>query len=493
LTAGDFCKYGGALVLCLVAVYYFLVPGVLVVGDLSDPAFRGEGIPRVAWRLHRNLSEPYARWARRRVASGKAAHLDLYDVPSTEWPMFGSVYYLWATEALQKAWEADPSLSREAPAVYARETISAAVDLVLDPVHHTWVKEHWGEDYMHTQNLFFRSLIIATLVCHENLVGDGKYLDRLREQADALADDLDGSAYGVLEDYPGECYPLDILIAIALIKRADTMLGIDRQAFYARATRAFEGGTLDERGLMPYSLDYHTGKPHDVSRGIVNSYVLIFAPELWPDKAAAWYDLYEKYFWQEKWWAAGFREFPNDLSGHDWGFDIDAGPIVAGFSPAANAFGLAAAKANGRLDHAWTIATQVVPACWPLPGGGLLGPCILSDPEHAPYLGQACMLFFLTQQPQVENVVRTGGKMTFLTMVGLAFFFAIGGFLPVSAVRALRKWRRERLTVDIPAERVQVGLWIALVAAGAVCLCAGHAAYGMVPIMLSLFLPRLRL
>ena len=42
------------------------------------------------------------RWAQARIASGRAAHLPLDDVPSTEWPRFGSVFYLAATANLQQ-------------------------------------------------------------------------------------------------------------------------------------------------------------------------------------------------------------------------------------------------------------------------------------------------------------------------------------------------------------------------------------------------------
>ena len=37
----------------------------------------------------------------------------------------------------------------------------------------------------------------------------------------------------------------------------------------------------------------------------------------------------------------------------EWTFDVDAGPVLAGFSPAANAYGVAAARAQGRFDHAY--------------------------------------------------------------------------------------------------------------------------------------------
>jgi hypothetical protein len=99
------CRYGNGIIMTVIAVYFFLVPGMLVMRDIADPNMRTEGIPAIAWRIHRRLAPRIEKWARQRVASGKAAGLYLYDVPSTEWPMFGSVYYLWATESLQEAWE----------------------------------------------------------------------------------------------------------------------------------------------------------------------------------------------------------------------------------------------------------------------------------------------------------------------------------------------------------------------------------------------------
>ena len=161
-----------ALIMVVLAVYCFIGPGLIVLSDLADPALRSRAIPRAAWRSHRYLAPRYARWARARVASGAAGTLDLYDVPSTEWPIFGSVYYLWATDNLQRAWERGEGRSTLAPAVYAADAIEACVDLIMDPVHHAWVRTHWGPDYMHNQNAFFRSLIIAGLTSYEHLTGN---------------------------------------------------------------------------------------------------------------------------------------------------------------------------------------------------------------------------------------------------------------------------------------------------------------------------------
>jgi hypothetical protein len=391
----------------------------------------------------------------------------------------------------------DHGLSPEEPRVYARGAVEAAVNLVIDPVHHTWVKTHWGADYMHTNNVFFRTLIIAALTSHEKLVGDGRCVAQLRDQVDSLAAALDASPHGVLEDYPTECYPIDVLAAIACIKRADKVLGTDHGAFIERARRGFQGTMLDRRGLIPYVMDYKTGEHMGPSRGIGNSYVLIFAPELWPDIAKEWYAAYEKDFWQRRWWAAGFREYPREVEPEFAGyvemnkyFEVDAGPIIGGFSPAANAFGLAAAKVNGRLDHAYTIGAQVLTACWPLPNGRLLGPSILSDPVHAPYLGETCVLFFLAQQPAPEVAITPGGKLTAFVYLGLLFYFGIGALLLLAAYRSVRQWRRQRDCMTVSRDTLQFCAWLVLLGAAIVFVILGRFTGSILAVLVAQFLPR---
>ena len=136
------CTYGNAAVITALSVYFFVAPVVILLFDFADPALHGPGIPQCARRWHRALSPKYARWARERMRSGRAESLGANDVSGTEWPLFGSVFYLQATEALQKDWEAHPAGA--APKVYARETIDAAADLVTDPGQAGWVKKYYG-------------------------------------------------------------------------------------------------------------------------------------------------------------------------------------------------------------------------------------------------------------------------------------------------------------------------------------------------------------
>ena len=480
------CRYGNAVVCTVLALYFFIIPGILIVRDVNDPALRGPGIPRIAWRVHRHLTPLYERWARERIASGRAAHLELHDVPSTEWPLFGSVFYLWATEALQDAWERDPSLAPRAPKEYARKTVDAALDLLLDPVHHTWVKTHWGDDYLHKENVFFRALLIAGITSHANLTGSRQHLDLLRDQVESLSRALDASPHGLLNDYPGECYPIDVFAATHLIRKADAVLGTDHRAFVAREMRAFQGRMLDSYGLVPYASVPESGEILHPSRGICNSYVCIFAPELCPDLAAAWYARAEEHFWQQRIGAEGFREFRRDVPHCDWTFDVDSGPVIAGFSPAANAYGVAAARANGRFDHAYTLTAQVLGACWPLADGTLLGPRILSSVAHAPYLGEANLLFLLTRQPAPGFPIVKGGHLPVFFFLELLIYFGLGARVLWGGLRPLWKGRRARYRWP----RLQFALWFAAMAAGLALMASGSVGIGLLTVLAAQFLPR---
>ncbi len=487
------CVMANTAILVALAIYGFLLPGLILLWDLSDARLRQPGgIPRVAWRVHRALTPRYERWARERIASGIAAHLELYDVPSTEWPMFGSVFYLSATEALQDEWDRDPSRSRQPPREYARKAIEACTDLVLDPVHHTWVRQHWGDEYLHRENVFFRGMIIQALSSRERLLRDGKHLDFLRDQVETLAADLDRSPHGLLHDYPGECYPVDIFAAVACIRRADAVLGTDHSAFAQRALRGFSVPYLDERGLIPYSVELSSGKPDSTSRGIGMSYILIYAPELYAEQAHRWYDIYVQHFWQDNWLASGFREYPKDIPNTDWLMDPDSGPVMFGFSPSGNAYGVAAARVNGRFDHAWTLGAQALAAAWPLPDGSWMGARFLSAASrgHAPYLGEMNLLFLFTRQPAPGVPIVTGGHLTLLVWIAFALTLGGGSLLLALAMRRFNAWSKNAGTARVPADGIQLTFWIVLMIFSIVVFAVGNSFLAVVVLLLAQLLPR---
>ncbi len=417
-------RVGWAIVFAAVGCGVFLWPGVVVLEAIFDPAMNDPGPSRLARRLHTSLSPRYEAWARRRVVEGKAEHLRITDVAGTEWPLFGSVFYLWATEALQADWERNPELFSAEPRVAARGAIDAAVRVVADPKHATWVMKYWGETFLETENVFYRMLLINALTAHTHLLGSEEFLPLLRAQVEGLAAELDVSPHGLLDDYPRQCFPTDVMAAIAAIRRADAVLGTDHSAFVVRSLRAFTGAHAGALGLPPYAANAVLGTPFDASRGCSNSYMTLAAPSLWAEPAREWYRLYEQHFWQRDFLAAGFREFPKGPRSREWHFDVDAGPVLRGIGFAASSFGVAAARRNGRFDHAYPLTMEMLAASWPLPGGRLLIPRLVSDGEHAPLLGEAGILYQLAASPAPGTLTRHHrGPLPAIVFVFLAIYF----------------------------------------------------------------------
>lgn len=487
-----FCRYANASVIILASLFFFILPGFIAIHQLADANLRTAGIPRSAWELHRTLSPKFEKWANQRLASARATELTTADISGTEWPLFGSVFYLWATESLQQAWEKDHSLSTVAPNVYARGAIEAAASLVSDPKQANWVKIHYGPNYLKTENVFYRMLLISALTSHAMLTGEKQNLPLLRDQADSLAAELDSSPHGLLEDYPDQCYPGDVLTAIAMIHKADKVLDTDHSQFVNHAIRGFQRKTLDPRGLVPYFSDARSGLPLDFTRGCDNSYVALSAPDIWPDQARQWYDLYAKYFWQERAGCAGFREFPEDVAGNQWYLDVDSGPVWDGFGCAACAFGVGAARVNGHFEHAWPLTAEMIVTSWPLPDGTRLLPRLLSNAADAPYLGEAGILFNLTRMPHDGIEVKTGGTLPNFAIIFLTMQLGVGLLLTAATVRSLRQWRKNHASLYAPLPRLQISIWISLIVIAIGCMTIGKPLIALVILLGSQFVPRFK-
>jgi hypothetical protein len=480
-----------SVVVILLAAFFCVYPPFRAALDIRDPALQHPGVPKAAWRLYRNLTPRYAAWARERIAQGRAEKLSTRDIAGTEWPLFGSVFYLWAIDNLQTAWEAGDHTAGVEPKVFARDAIIAVSELVIDPKHAAWVKKHWGEDYLHRENVFYRMLVIAALTTREKLLHDGAHLDMLRDQVETFATELDSSKTGLLEDYPGECYPTDVIAAIMCIKRADAVLGTDHATFIKRALRGFTGTKATRHQLPPYMAGSATGFPCSEARGCANSYVCQTAPELWPTQAKQWFELYDRFFWQQRLTAVGFREYPKDVPHSDWTMDVDAGPVIAGHGVAACAFGIGAARKNGRFDRAYPLAAEMLATIGELPNGVLAIPRLLSNLSDAPMLGEAGILWQLSVQPEKGFPVKTGGSVPAYVYIVLLGVFLFGAWRIMVAVWTFKEARHPPEPA-VRAPRFQATAWACLVLGAAAAFWTGHELMGIVALVLGVMLPVMR-
>jgi hypothetical protein len=466
----------------VIAIAGLIYPAVRTALDLRDPALRAPGVPGAAWRLFASLTPRYADWARERVTAGKAEVLSTADISGTEWPLFGSVFFLWGVENLQVAWSAGDRAGRTEPRVYAHDAIVAASELVVDPRHAAWVRRHWGEDHLHRENVFYRMLVIGALTSRAKLLHDGAHLDLLRDQVETLAAELDASKTGLLDDYPGQCFPGDVMAALMCIQRADEVVGMDHRAMIARSLRAFTGANATSYRLPPYAADARSGWPMPVARGCANSYMGLTAPELWPAQAQAWFARHDELFWREGFMVAAFREFPKDITHREWWMDVDAGPVLAGVGVSASAFGVGAARKNGRFDRAYPLAAEMLALRWELPSGALVLPRMLSNLSDAPLLGEAAILWQLSVQPQAGFSVTAGGTVPGMVYLVIVALLGVGGWT------VLEMWRRiARLRGGAEPQVWEPGFQLSVWAA-CLTVAAGVAATGYPLAALGLFL-----
>jgi hypothetical protein len=137
-------------------------------------------------------------------------------------------------------------------------------------------------------------------------------------------------------------------------------------------------GKLSATWCLPaFSVDASTAEAYQVARGSGNSGILSFAGELNPHIAQRWYRSNETHFWSDG-FIKGFRETPKGSSAV---IDVDSGPVLFGIGSVASAFGIGAARANGRFDEAAVLSLQVLAASWPTPFGPLI-PCRRSPDRH---------------------------------------------------------------------------------------------------------------
>jgi len=155
-----------AITCVFLSIFVCFLPAVKVTGYLRDPALGNGDIHPVAWQLSKTLAPRYAAWAKARMAREHNPG----SVSGTEWPLFGSVFYLQALEALQNAWQRNHGVSSVAPIDYSRDAIEAAAELITDPGQAKWVQEYWGKDYLHHADLFYRYLLISSTTIPRSVI-----------------------------------------------------------------------------------------------------------------------------------------------------------------------------------------------------------------------------------------------------------------------------------------------------------------------------------
>jgi hypothetical protein len=412
------------------ALVFCLYPALTVTVLLADPQLKRGGQSALVPLWFRSLAGRYEAWAEGYLKSGYARTVDELDVAGTEWPMFGSVFFLVTADELQRQGKIDARTGA------IRRAVDRAAEVVVSPDTATWVKAKWGDAYLTRENVFYRMLLILGLASYEGMTGDARHRALMSAQRKSLAAELERAKYHVLDDYPAECWPNDVLCSVAAIQRAAALEGTNHAAL-AKGLIAAIDGPLSVGGLPAYKVDKESGHVHERPRGCGNSGILSFAAELDAPTAARWYREHEKKFWKRNLWLAGFREWPvgtQDIYG-----DVDSGPVAFEFGSVASAFGIGAAKATGRMDHAAPLTLEALACSWPTPFGFLLPAAMGRIAVGGGCLAETALLFSMTRPNRAAETVPFTGPVPLLVWIMLAAYAGTGALFIGIEVRA---WRR---------------------------------------------------
>ena len=366
-TAGNFW-FGFQLtvsgVVIVLALMVFIYPAGTICFLAADSRLNETGESRLVPFWFKSATPRFLSWANAYLETNYAEKLYHDDIPATEWPMFGAVFYLVTAEDLQGRGAIDATQGN------IRDAVEKAAQIVASPVTATWVKTKWGDGYRERENVFYRMLFILGLSSYEMITENTQYRAAMSSQRTALAEELAKAKWHLRDDYPNECYPADMLWAVAAIQRAARLEGTRHDKLAKDLIAAFDGPLKAPEGLPAFQAESRSGHILQGARGCGNSGILLFSSELDPAVSGRWYDAYTRNFWKDTGWIAGFTEMPRDSEAAF--MDVDSGPVLCGIGSVSSAFGIGAAKTAGRIDHAAPLTTESIACSWPTPFGFLI-------------------------------------------------------------------------------------------------------------------------
>jgi hypothetical protein len=417
---------------------FFLYPGILCINLFFDNSLKQGAVSEFTIKHFQQVSLRFQRWATHYIQSEHSTKVDFENCAATEWPMFGSVYYLLTAEEIHRllANRNDPLAKKTKKALL--ESVRTAAQIVADPKTGAWVKQKWGPTYRSRENVFYRMLLIMGLSSYENITGDKTYRSLLEEQSTSLASELMNAPYHVLDDYPGECYPNDVLWAVAAIDRANRLIGgIDTALLKSKLAQILNTRSLTKESVPAYRIDSRTGLPVSPARGCANSGILVFAPEVDLKIATKWYAHHERYFWKSKSLCMGFREYTRDYQHARE--DVDTGPIIAEYGSVASLFGIGAARALGRIDHSIPLTMEMIALSWPTPFGFIFPSILAYGGSGASCLGEVTLIFLMTRPILTQMITPFTGTTPAIAWLACVFYLCIG---IVALLQEFLCWRK---------------------------------------------------
>jgi len=415
-----------ASLLIVIKLVFFIYPAIIISLVILDPELKTTGESQLVPMWFQTTTHKYNTWAKEYLQKKYATTVKSSDIAATEWPMFGSVFYLLTVEELQAQNQID---IREK---HIQKAINNAVSIVYSPDTATWVKKKWkksyfktGKTYLEKENVFYRMLFIMGLASYEKITSNTQYHSVLEKQTQSLASELINTKYYLADDYPSQCYPSDVLWAVAAIKKATT-LGITNTNINILITKlllTLKTAHTNNIYLPPYQINSKTAKVIQNARGCSTSGILQFSPMLDINISKQWYQTYVQHFWKETPWLVGFREFSKEDSSFT---DVDSGPIIFNIGSVASLFGIGASKSLGHLDYTVPLTIETVAYGWPTPFGFLVPSLVGKVTANSWVLGDVALLFSMTRPNYAHTTISFDGTVPF-SVWGILFTFIILG------------------------------------------------------------------
>ncbi|MBP6574786.1 MAG: hypothetical protein KA230_10070 [Flavobacteriales bacterium] len=190
--------------------------------------------------------------------------------------------------------------------------------------------------------------LLARLVASGAAPLDTSLVYAFDRQSDSLARAFTRSDSPFLESYTGAAWPADATVAMASLVMHGQLRGRDHSAAKARWVAQVRE-RLDERGLIPHAWQPWEDGLGLSARGSSQALMNALLPLIDTTFAAEQFGRFRELYFTERFGVPAVREHP---IGDGSPGDVDSGPLILGFGPAATIVGSGACRMNGDAHHA---------------------------------------------------------------------------------------------------------------------------------------------
>ena len=254
-------------------------------------------------------------------------------------PDAGFVAYMVYGEALVNVALANPS------DIPKRRQLAEEVQWCLEKLAEREVTDTFPDTQV-PHGLFFlsrRTVLLAGL----HLISDTVPYELSEEYHDnclLMADAIEASPHGLLDSFPGFCWPADTLAALRCLRLHDEMFGTEYSSTGEKWKSWASGLLASASSVIPLRVDSQTGEPVAAGRGSSQAVCLIALRDVDEELFRQQYQRLRSRFGNSFLGLRTWREFPE---GEEPRNDIDTGPVIHGHGVLATLIGMIATKLAG--------------------------------------------------------------------------------------------------------------------------------------------------